>query len=61
MEITYTVRVHAIHPCAMQIRMMMRSRFIWMEHKMTEQICLRMRIGGQEGWYPIVAWGSTLV
>lgn len=29
--------------------------------KMTEQICLRMRIGGQEGWYPIVAWGTTLV
>ena len=26
--------------------------------KMTEQICLRMRIGGQEGWYPIVAWGT---
>ena len=26
--------------------------------KMTEQICLRMRIAGQEGWYPIVAWGT---
>lgn len=26
--------------------------------KMTEQICLRMRIGGHEGWYPIVAWGT---
>lgn len=26
--------------------------------KMTEQICLRMRVGGKEGWYPIVAWGT---
>ena len=26
--------------------------------KMTEQICLRMRIRGKEGWYPIVAWGT---
>ncbi len=26
--------------------------------RMTEQICLRMRIGGKEGWYPIVAWGT---
>lgn len=25
--------------------------------KMTEQICLRMRVNGKEGWYPIVAWG----
>lgn len=26
--------------------------------KMTEQICLRMRVNGKEGWYPIVQWGS---
>jgi len=26
--------------------------------KMTEQICLKMRIRGEEGWYPLVAWGS---
>ena len=25
---------------------------------MTEQICLRMRVNGQEGWYPIVSWGT---
>lgn len=25
--------------------------------KMTEQICLRMRVKGKEGWYPIVEWG----
>ena len=28
------------------------------ETKMTEQICLKMRIRGEEGWYPLVAWGS---
>lgn len=28
------------------------------ETKMTQQICLRMRIGGREGWYPIVPWGT---
>lgn len=28
------------------------------ETKMTEQICLRMRVNGQEGWYPIVSWGT---
>ena len=26
--------------------------------KMTEQICLKMRIHGEENWYPLVAWGS---
>lgn len=26
--------------------------------KMMEQICLRMRVQGKEGWYPIVEWGS---
>lgn len=26
--------------------------------KMMEQICLRMRVHGKEGWYPIVEWGS---
>lgn len=26
--------------------------------RMTEQISLRMRVGGKEGWYPIVAWGT---
>lgn len=26
--------------------------------KMTEQICLRMRINGKEGWYPVVSWGT---
>ena len=28
------------------------------ETKMTEQICLRMRVNGQEGWHPIVSWGT---
>lgn len=28
------------------------------ESKMAEQICLRMRVRGQERWYPIVAWGT---
>lgn len=28
------------------------------DSKMTEQICLRMRVRGKEGWYPIVEWGS---
>ncbi len=28
------------------------------ETKMTEQITLRMRVGGKEGWYPVVAWGT---
>ena len=28
------------------------------ETKMTEQICLRMRVQGKECWYPIVSWGS---
>lgn len=26
--------------------------------RMTEQISLRMRVDGKEGWYPIVAWGK---
>ena len=26
--------------------------------KMTEQICLKMRINGQDEWYPIVPWGT---
>ena len=26
--------------------------------RMTEQISLRMRVGGKEGWYPIVSWGT---
>lgn len=26
--------------------------------KMMEQISLRMRVNGQEGWYPIVSWGT---
>ncbi|MDO4312550.1 MAG: DUF5716 family protein [Eubacteriales bacterium] len=26
--------------------------------KMMEQVCLRMRVHGKEGWYPIVEWGS---
>lgn len=25
---------------------------------MMEQVCLRMRVHGKEGWYPIVQWGS---
>ena len=25
---------------------------------MTEQICLKMRINGQDEWYPIVPWGT---
>lgn len=28
------------------------------DSKMTDQICLKMRVGGKEGWYPIVQWGS---
>lgn len=28
------------------------------ETKMTEQICLKLRIRGQDEWFPIVAWGS---
>lgn len=28
------------------------------ETKMTEQITLRMRVNGKEGWHPIVSWGT---
>lgn len=28
------------------------------ETKMTEQISIRMRINGEETWYPLVSWGS---
>lgn len=28
------------------------------ETKMTEQVCVRMRVQGKEGWYPIISWGS---
>lgn len=28
------------------------------ETKMTEQICIKMRVNGEEGWYPLVSWGS---
>lgn len=28
------------------------------ETKLTERICLRMRLSGQEGWYPVVSWGE---
>lgn len=28
------------------------------ETKMMEQVCLRMRVHGKEGWYPIIEWGS---
>ena len=28
------------------------------DSKMMEQVCLRMRVHGKEGWYPIVQWGS---
>ena len=28
------------------------------ETKMTQQISLRMRVNGREGWYPIVKWGT---
>ena len=28
------------------------------ETKLTERICLRMRVDGQEGWYPLVTWGT---
>ena len=31
------------------------------ETKLTERICLRMRVDGQEGWYPLVTWGNALV
>lgn len=26
--------------------------------KMMEQVCLRMRVRGKEGWYPIIEWGN---
>lgn len=28
------------------------------ETKLTERICLRMRVGGQDGWYSVVQWGE---
>ena len=28
------------------------------ETKLTERICLRMRVDGQEMWYPLVSWGA---
>lgn len=28
------------------------------ETKMTEQICLKLRVDGQDEWYPIVPWGT---
>ena len=28
------------------------------ENKFTQQICMKMRINGQEEWFPIVTWGS---
>ena len=28
------------------------------ESKMTQQISLRMRVNGKEGWYPVVSWGT---
>lgn len=28
------------------------------ETKLTERICIRMRVDGQEGWYPLVSWGT---
>lgn len=28
------------------------------ETKMTEQICLKIRVNGQDEWYPIVQWGT---
>lgn len=28
------------------------------ETKMTEQITLRMRVNGKEGWHPVVSWGT---
>lgn len=28
------------------------------ETKMTEQICMKMRVKGKEIWYPLVSWGS---
>ena len=32
---------------------------VYLDHtRMTEQISLRMRVDGKEGWYPIVAWGK---
>ncbi len=35
------------------------SGLVYLDHtRMTEQISLRMRVDGKEGWYPIVAWGK---
>lgn len=32
---------------------------VYLDHtRMTEQISLRMRVDGKEGWYPVVAWGK---
>lgn len=28
------------------------------ETKMTEQICLKLRVNGMDAWYPIVQWGT---
>lgn len=28
------------------------------ETTLTEQICLRMRVNGQESWFPVVSWGA---
>ena len=28
------------------------------ETKLTEQISVRMRVNGEEGWYPLVSWGN---
>lgn len=28
------------------------------ERKMTDQICLKMRIQGKDSWYPLVSWGT---
>lgn len=28
------------------------------ENRLTQQISLRMRVDGKEGWYPIVSWGT---
>lgn len=28
------------------------------ETKLTDRICLRMRVDGREGWYPLVPWGT---
>ena len=52
-----TVKVPATLPCV-KYRNYNEGPVYLDDTRMTEQISLRMRIGGKEGWYPVVAWGT---